>query len=76
MEFPTTFIIAVAVTNGLMEVIKRTDVEEKFSRFYPLATLVVGFLIAFFIVGLLPLTSIIVPLTAMGLYSGVKATLK
>jgi len=67
--------ILIAITSGLVEVIKRLKIIDE-SRYLPLFALVIGVIVVIFsgIENLEPvITGIIVGLSAIGLYSGQKA---
>lgn len=69
------FVLMVAVTTGITEVIKRLGISK---RFVPLVSLVIGVGACAVFVGMTPdvlLQGVIVGLTASGLYSSTKATL-
>lgn len=66
---------AVGVVNALMQVVKATDVDEKFSRFYPLVAVLLGEVIGIGL-GLNWFWSLTLGLTAMGLYRGAKVVVK
>lgn len=76
MDTSQTMAVLIAVTTGLVQVAKLVDEDEKLKRFYPLFALAVGFSLSFWVGKLDILGSLIVPLSSMGLYSGVKRTVQ
>lgn len=67
------FVYAVGLSNGVMQLIKMTDIEKKFERFYPLATFALGSVFGA-LFGLPLVIGFIAGLTAIGVYSGIKKT--
>jgi hypothetical protein len=70
------FALVVALTVGLTQVAKMTGVS---NRWYPLFALVIGVALAFLVEGAAKTSvveGIIAALSSMGLWSGVKATVK
>lgn len=65
--------VLIPIITGLMEIIKKADPNKSFERFYPLAAELLGFILGM-VAGLGWLTSLIIGLAAMGLYSGVVKT--
>lgn len=75
MEITLTFALVVGITMALVEIIKRFGITPKL---LPIIAIILSFLL--FFLGELPikqhiLTSIVAGLSAMGLFSGTKATI-
>ena len=76
MNTQELMLVLIGVTSGLVQVLKMADKDEVLSRFYPILALIVGFSLSFWGMGLDLLSSLIVPLSSMGLYSGIKKTIE
>jgi hypothetical protein len=69
---PTVDYIALSgITTAMVELAKKFDGEAKYERFYPIVSLVIGFILGM-LSGLPWLLSLTVGLTASGFYSQVK----
>jgi uncharacterized PurR-regulated membrane protein YhhQ (DUF165 family) len=75
MELDTNFLILVPITIGLVEVVKRAGLS---TRYAPMFAIVVASAMAFFLGGTYDAIAqgIIAGLTASGLFSGVKTSMK
>lgn len=65
MEF--NFGVGVAMTIALVEVLKRTDQEACFERFYPVISVAIGFSMAY-LLGTSVVEALVIGLTASGTY--------
>lgn len=75
MDF-TEFGILIAVTVGIVEVLKRAKVS---SRFLPLCALVIGVCLSIMAIDVSThtiMTGLVVGLSSMGLFTGTKTTIK
>jgi hypothetical protein len=75
MESETLYTTLIALTVGLSEVLKQIDPEQKFNRYYPLVTEILGFSLGM-LAGINWLMALTVGLGAMGLYRGAKVVIK
>ena len=76
MDTAQTMAALIAVVTGLAQLVKLVDEDEKYKRFYPLVVLAIGFPLSLWVGKLDILSSLIVPLSSMGLYSGAKRTIQ
>ena len=77
MDGLTSFTVLVALTSGLVQIIKKVGIK---SRWLPLLAVIIGIILVFLggaikIMGLSVLTGIAVGLSAMGIYDFSKKTL-
>ena len=76
MDTAQTMAALIAIVTGLAQLVKSVDVDEEYKRFYPLVVLAIGFPLSLWVGKLDILSSLIVPLSSMGLYSGAKRTIQ
>ena len=69
------YVALIPITSGLFQMLKSLDSTEKYNRFYPLLTELLGFGLGV-AAGLNWLFALTIGLSAMGLYRGLKVTVK